>query len=226
MAEKPLKLILSGEDANTSRNFLLSLRKRYSTVEILNGAELDQQLIEEKILTEEMFSTGEKLVVIEGLPKDKNWESLNSADQNIVIWITGSLGVKAERALSAFTKRDFSDAIPVNAFAFTNKFFVKDLTGSVLALDRLIEKRVPFEMLIGAINYRLRQLAILKAEGTLTKVKPTQLQKLEAEARQWSEPELAKLYDELTSLDEMLKNGKIKYKSGFLNLIYALLLPS
>lgn len=220
--DKPLKLIIYGEDVNSSRNFLLSVRKRFATVEILTSSELDEVGLEEKLLGRDMFANGPKLLVIEGLPKDKFLPLLNDTDQNVVIWVDGksaSLLTKTTKVLPSFTKKEFADLIPTNAFTFVNKFFGKDTSGAALALDRLAELKIPSELIIGALNYRLRQLYIFKKEGESARFSPAQLAKVKNEASLWSDEALIQLYEDLTDLDFGIKNGNIKTKTGFLNLI-------
>lgn len=228
MSSTYIKLIISGDDTFSSRNFLMSLKKQFNLVETINGKEALETDVEEKVLATDLFNQDRKLVLVEGLPKEQYLDVLNQADQNIIIWVSGKLTITEARAiqsLSSFTGREFADFKSVNSFTFTSKFFTKDYTGAMRALDKL-SNNTPFEMLIGALSYRARQLILFRQDESPDKLSPFQKQKLGEEASKWTEVELLNLYNHLTKIDMELKSGTIKPNIAFANLVNKFLLPS
>lgn len=220
---KNVKVLIYGEKTDQSRAFLTALKKKFDLVETLEAKELEDGALAEKVYGQDLFESGKKLIVVEGLPKAEFIEAIRKAPANTAIWTDEKVNAKRLKEFDGFVKKIFEEVFPINAFSFADRFFARELANSIRSFEDVINQKIAFEIIVGALNFRLRQIRLLKDGAGLDKLKSYQLQKLKKMSSLWSKEELEKLYAELINLDEGVKSGKIKNESGMVTLIISAL---
>lgn len=212
--------ILHGENLSELRKYILQLKKEHNaSLFETKSSDISVNEVTAKYFTSDIFSQTWIVALEVGKDKSFDFESLLAAvsgqesPNHLIMWQEGVFA-KSHVLLKAPLKvkgvmKEFKLEPKSSIFAFTDALFEKKRKEAYKEYWKLIsddeEEFGIFSMVISG----LRNIALAKTKSSaLEKVHPFVQQKAVANAKRFSESEIAQLYSTLYEYDLSLKTGK------------------
>jgi len=212
--------ILHGDNFVASRNALkhqIDIFKSQSPTANLGVKKFEANKLEAATLTQILESTSlfgqDQLLVISnllGLPQSQSKDQLikillNNQNQPICLWEKKTLSASLKKQFLKATIKEFKT--PKIVFKFLDSLKPNNSQTSLKLLHQSYQKDAP-ELIFYLLGRRLSQLIQAKDSADVLKGAPWQINKLKAQAKNFTLNQLLNLHQKLLNLDLQIKTGQ------------------
>ncbi len=213
--------IIHGENTGESRKKLDEILAGKTNIKRVDGKKLREDEIQMLFAATELFAQ-EKVIVIEnckGLTKPILTSLLSAyptSEAELILWQDGNYDARLIKKFN--DAKVFAFPLPKYYFVFLDNLMPKKGNQLHETYQKLLESFVPEQIFFSLIK-RVRQLLIIKTANMnefeeFAKMNSWQRNKLEAQARAWSEQSLKSFYASLYRTETALKTSNIPTNLG------------
>lgn len=209
--------IFHGDDFVSARNKLLDVASNYPRVITLDADKLTISDLSQNLHVSDLFMD-KKCVVIEKvgkLPKKEleYLENIVKVQKNLPDIIFYNSTELSKTFLSKFTQAKVETYLfPKLFFTFLDSLTPKNFFRELELLLKM--ENVESEQVFYAMIKRVRVLLAIKTNSEIeevSKMSPWQKDKVNSQARQWSEAELTLFYKKLLGIEKMIKSSQLPF---------------
>lgn len=205
--------LIHGEDVVSSKNFLLNLKKDYSSVDQISFKNVKK--IDEILPAGKGLFSDKKLVVIENFPLKKEAKLSSGLDYDVLLWFAASVTVPSWVDKTWFFRQNQN----VSSFRLADLVAYGQEKQALLILKDLLKQPAEREMIIGSLVRQLRLLSLALADELLEVSKSQFLQnKISDQAKNWNFRKIKAGLVYLLKADLWLKQGRLSSETLLTNL--------
>lgn len=202
--------VIHGEDIASSRNYFISEKEKYENSVIYDAKSLSEQGLLEILQAKNLFFD-QKGIFIENLLLLKNKDFIElvkkaGTDSNIYIWEGKEISSTELLGLKAISKLF---KLPQELFVFLDN--IRPNNSQNVYFFRNALKNSPEDLIFYMLIRQFRLLLAVSGDAEIDEAKrllPWQREKLERQAKLFSEKDLKRTYNKLYKIDHDIKTGE------------------